>query len=139
MNKVTRMLTMTGIALGVGLTMGVGPASATPSAPAGTGHATQAQAKAPKFKTKERVVGYYRTKQACNRAGKIGEFRKKWNDFDCDRVRRGPKRGWVALEAKWYVRTHGHGPIVKPHGPKGHGPQGPKGHGHGPQGQWGHR
>ncbi|MBM2615536.1 hypothetical protein JIG36_08150 [Actinoplanes sp. LDG1-06] len=131
MNKVTRMLTMTGIAVGVGLTMGVGPASAAPAAPAGTGHATQVQAKAPKFKTKERVVGYYRSARDCNRVGKMGEFRKKWDDFDCDRVQRGPKRGWIALKAQWEVRGHGHGPWGQP--------QGPKGHGHGPQGPRGHR
>ena len=132
MNKVTRMLTMTGIAVGVGLTMGVGPASAAPVAPAAGGHATQVQAQSPKFKTRDRIVGYYRSKQACSRAGKIGEFHKKWDDFDCDRVQRGPKRGWIALEAQWNVR--GHGSWGQPQRPgHGHGPQGP-GNGHGPQG-----
>ncbi|MBU2665998.1 hypothetical protein KOI35_21020 [Actinoplanes bogorensis] len=129
MNKVTRMFTMTGLALAAGLTMGVGPASAAPATPAAGGATVQAQA--PKFLTKSKVVGYYRTMQACNRAGKVGEFRNKWDDFDCDRVKRGPKRGWVALEAQWHVRGQGHGPWN----------QGPKGHGHGPQGHGpqGHR
>ena len=137
MNKVTRMFTMTGLALAAGLTMGVGPASAAPAAPAAGGAAVQAQAQAPRYITKTKVVGYYRTMQACNRAGKVGEFRNKWDDFDCDRVQRGPKRGWVALEAQWRVRTQGHGPWnqgPQGHGPQGHGPQGHGPQGHGPQG-----
>ena len=121
MNKVSRVFAMTGLAVAAGLAMGAGPASAAPAAPAAKGSAVQVQDH--KFKSKDRVVGYYRTMQACNRAGKIGEFRNKWDDFDCDRVQRGFKRGWVALEAQWDVRGHHHGG-PKGHGPKGHGPRG---------------
>ena len=124
MNKVTRMVTMTGLAVATGLAMGVGPAAAAPAAPAAKGSAVQVQDH--KF-AKKRLVDFYRSPQACVRAGKIGEFRKKWNSFDCERVKRGPKRGWVALTAGWEFKGHQHG------GPKGHGHMGhpgPKGHTH---------
>lgn len=123
MNKVTRMFTMTGLAVAAGLTMGAGPAAAAPAAPAAKGSAVQVQDH--KFQSRDRLVGYYRSPQACVRAGKIGEFRNRWNSFDCERVKRGPKRGWVALTVSWDHKSHAHG------GPKGHGPKGPRGpHGH---------
>ncbi len=129
MNKVTRMFAMTGLAVAAGLTMGVGPASAAPVAPAAKGSAVQVQDH--KFQKKTKLVGYYRSAQACNRAGKVGEFRHKWDDFACARVQRGFKRGWVALTASWDIKGQGHGhwgnaPVKgQPHGPKG-----PQGNGH---------
>jgi hypothetical protein len=132
MNKVTRMFTMTGLAVAAGLAMGVGPAVAAPAAPAAKGSAVQVQDH--RFNHRERLVDFYRSPQACFRAGKVGEFRNKWDKFTCERVKRGPKRGWVALKVSSDFKSHGHhGP--KSHGPKNHGHQGPQSHGHqGPQG-----
>jgi hypothetical protein len=125
MNKATRMLAVTGMALVAGLTMGAGPASAAPSATA-TPSATKAavQGVDKKMRSRERVVGYYRTKQACWKVGRLGEIRDRWDDFDCDRVNRGFRRGWYALEASWDVRGQG-----------GHHGGGHHGNGHGPN--WG--
>jgi hypothetical protein len=125
MNKVTRKITMTGVALAAGLTMGFAPAAAAFAAPA-QGGAT-AQASDHRSPRGDRLVGYYRSQRDCVKVGRIGQMRDKWDRFDCDRIQRGPKRGWVALTAKWNVRDQHRGPIG--HGPQHHGPQG-----HGPQG-----
>ena len=108
MNKATRMLAVTGMALVAGLTMGAGPTSADPS-PAVTPSATKAavQGVDKKMRSRERVVGYYRTKQACWKVGRLGEIRDRWDDFECDRVNRGFRRGWYALEASWDLRGQG--------------------------------
>lgn len=128
MNKATRLLAMTGMALVAGVTMGAGSASAATKTPApGPGH--------------EKVVGYYRSPLACERAGRIGEIRDKWESHDCTRVRFGFHRGLWKLSVSWghgpFGHGHGHGPIHGPgpfhpgHGPiiSGHGPVLP---GHGP-------
>lgn len=110
MNKATRVLTMTGMALAAGLTMGAGPASAASAATAPGWH-------------HDRVVGYFRSPIACERVGRIGELRDRWDNHDCYRVRFGFHRGQWQLTASW-----GHGPFGHDHGPIGHG-HGPIGHG----------
>ena len=119
MNKATRLLAMTGMALVAGVTMGAGPASAATKAPApGPGH--------------DKVVGYFHSPGACERAGRVGELRDKWNDHDCNRVRFGFHRGQWELSVSW-----GHGPFGGGHGHgngggHGHGNGHGNGHGHGP-------
>ncbi|XVV14864.1 hypothetical protein ACQP2X_11185 [Actinoplanes sp. CA-131856] len=116
MNKVTRKITMTGVALAAGLTMGVAPAAVALAGPAQGGAAAQASDhKSPRG---ERLVGFYRTQSQCWKVGRIGQFHDKWDRFDCDRVQRGFKRGWVALKVTKDVRGHHHG----------HGPNRPHGH-----------
>ncbi|MET0419499.1 MAG: hypothetical protein ABW022_26085 [Actinoplanes sp.] len=124
MNKATRMLAVTGLALVAGVTMGAGPASAAPSA-SGTTSATtvSVQGVDKKMKSRDRVVGYYRTKTACWKVGRLGEIRDRWDDFECDRVNRGFRRGWYALEAQWDVRGSGHHHGGRPHGHGGNGPR----------------
>ncbi|GAB2584990.1 hypothetical protein Aab01nite_53450 [Paractinoplanes abujensis] len=46
----------------------------------------------------DEVVGYFRTLRACERVGRIGEFRDRWDDYDCYRVRYGFNRGAWVLE-----------------------------------------
>ena len=112
MNKTTRTLAMSGIAIAAGLTMGVGPASAAPgTTSAGTGAASSSDHRW----DNGRVVGYFRTASACYRMGRIGEIRHKWDDSDCDFVRRGFHRGQWQLTVSW--NRHGNGG----HGPIGHG------------------
>jgi hypothetical protein len=111
MNKATRLLAMTGMALAAAVTMGAGPASAATKAPAPGPH-------------RDKVVGYFRTSGMCERAGNVGELRNKWDDHNCDRVRFGFHRGMWELTASW-----GHGPFGHGHGPGPvHGP-GPFHHG----------
>ncbi|MEV4343179.1 hypothetical protein AB0J83_01675 [Actinoplanes sp. NPDC049596] len=114
MNKVTRKITMTGVALAAGLTMGVAPAAVALAGPAQG--ATTASASDHWSPRGDRLVGYYRTQSTCNKVGRIGQFQHKWNRFDCDRVQRGFKRGWVALKVSKDVRSHGHGQPNRPHG-----------------------
>ncbi|GAA0466351.1 hypothetical protein Ade02nite_46760 [Paractinoplanes deccanensis] len=117
MNKVMRKITMTGVALAAGLTMAAAPAAAL-AAPAQGGSATQAgDHKGPRG---DRLVGFYRTQSQCWKVGRIGQFHDRWDRFDCDRVYRGFKRGWVALKVSNDFRGHGH--------THGHGPNRPHGH-----------
>jgi hypothetical protein len=116
------------MALIAGLTVGVGPAAAASSTAQPTAIAKQSAPRA------DRVVGYYRTLGLCLRVGRIGEFRGRWDDFDCYRIRWGFHRGWWALEAQWND-WHDHGWPGDHHGWPGddhHGwPGGPGGGGPG--------
>ncbi len=123
MNKAMRMLTLVGMGLMAGATIGATPAMAAD----GTGQG--AAAKKPVVQVQQHrgndwVAGYYRTARACERAGWVGERFNKWDDYDCERVRFGFRRGLWALEVEndrnWFRPGHGHG-----HGP------GRPGHHHG--------
>jgi hypothetical protein len=108
MNKATRLLAMTGMALVAGVTMGAGPASASTT--------TSAAAHAP---SSDRVEGYFHSRLQCERVGRFGELRNKWDDHDCNRVRFGRHRGDWQLEVSWhrgpFGHNHGgHGPIHRP-------------------------
>ena len=116
MSKATRILTMTGMALIAGATIGSAPAMAAPSATHTTAATTQSADR----------VGYFRTRMQCERAGRIGEFLNRWDDYTCYRVPFGPRRGWYVLDVDWNW-GHGHG---FPGGGHGHGFPG-GGHGHG--------
>jgi hypothetical protein len=102
MNKVTRLLAMTGMAVVAGLTMAAGPASAsTTTAAKPAGH--------------DRVQGYFHSRMQCERSGRFGELRDRWDRHDCDLVRFGRHRG------DWQLSVSSH------RGPFGH----DRGHGHG--------
>ncbi|MGX6608136.1 hypothetical protein ACWKSP_39350, partial [Micromonosporaceae bacterium Da 78-11] len=114
-----------GVSLAAGATMGAGSASAstaTPSAPAATKSAAE---QAPWHGNGDRVAGYFRSERDCERTGRLGEFRNRWDDYDCDRVRFGPRRGWVVLtvsdDDRW-GGGHGGG-NGGGNGPWGHGPR----------------
>ena len=100
MMKTVRMIALTGAAVAAGLSLGAGPASATPATPAGPA-AASVQADHKWQPSRSRLIGYYRSPGACVKAGRIGEFRKKWDDFDCDKVHRGFHRNQFALTASW--------------------------------------
>lgn len=106
MNKVTRMLAMTGMALAATATMAMGAASAAQAAPAKK--AVSASASDHHFGNRTRVIGYYRNAFICHRVGSIGERRDRWDDYDCYRVRVGFHRGAWVLVAKWDRRGWDH-------------------------------
>lgn len=99
MGKMTRTLTLAGVAVTAGLAFGA-PAMAAPAAPAApaasvtSAHST-AKAHGPRY---DRVAGYYRSLRACDAAGRSGEHRNRWEDYDCNRVRSGGRRGSWALQ-----------------------------------------
>ncbi|HET6480339.1 MAG TPA: hypothetical protein VFG35_09925 [Actinoplanes sp.] len=99
MNKATRVFTMLGLGLMAGATIGAGPALAadSSSAPAAKPVTTT---KVQKHGDRERVVGYFRSHRTCERVGRIGEWNDRWDDYDCERVRYGFKRGLWALEVE---------------------------------------
>ncbi len=134
MNKAARMLTMLGMGLMAGATIGAGPALAADSTSSQAAKpATSTTTKVQQFRDRDRVVGYFRTLRSCEQAGRIGEWRDRWDDYDCDRVRFGFKRGLWALEVEqnWRGGGHGHGPFGGGHG--GHGGGGHHGGHHGPR------
>ncbi|XVU20809.1 hypothetical protein ACQPZJ_26435 [Actinoplanes sp. CA-054009] len=91
MKAATRILTLVGLSLVTGVTIGAGPAQAATAASSSQG-TTQTQVR-PWDDDDDDVAGYYDSRRDCERAGWRGERRDWWEDFDCDRVWRGPHRG----------------------------------------------
>lgn len=87
MNRITRMLTMSGLGLVAGATMVAGPAMAATGAGQAAGQSSSSASQA-QDNDRDRVVGVYRSYRACVLAGRIGERFDRWDDFDCER------RGW---------------------------------------------
>lgn len=87
MNSITRLLAVTGIGLAAGFSIGAGPAqAASGTAVSGTVH----------WNDDNDVVGYFNSPIRCERVGRLGEIRDRWDDYDCYRVRYGFHRGdWV--------------------------------------------
>jgi hypothetical protein len=100
MNRITRMLTVSGLGLIAAATMGAGPAMAASGtdAAATTGSTAGVQSHNRYDDDDDRVVGYYLRR--CVIAGRIGERFDRWDDFDCERVGWGFHRRW-ALEVSW--------------------------------------
>ncbi len=94
MNKATRILAMAGLALTAGAAFSATPAMASPITPAASaqsaGHHVQTMGG-------NRLVGFFRTKRACETVGRNGEHRNRWNDFSCAAVHAGKHRGTFAL------------------------------------------
>jgi hypothetical protein len=141
MNRITRLLAMTGIGLAAGVAI-AGPAQA---ATAGSGHSASASAAGSHafWNDDDDVVGYFNSPIRCERAGRIGEIRDRWDDYDCNRVSFGFHRGDWELSVSYCDDNHGNGPWGHDNGwhrpgpfggpfggPGGHGPfGGPGGHG----------
>jgi hypothetical protein len=100
MNKVTRMLAMTGMAIAATATIGAGAASSAQAAPAKPSADASASKKAD-FGNRTRVIGYYRNLITCHRIGNLGEWRHRWDDHECYRVRGNFHRGAWVLVAEW--------------------------------------
>ncbi|MEV6848739.1 hypothetical protein [Actinoplanes sp. NPDC051411] len=125
MNKLTRLLTVTGMGAFAALAIGAGPAQAasTSASPVAKSSAGQAQQR----HGWDRTVGYYRSARACEIAGRVGERFGRWDDHDCGFVRFGFRRGSWELQVS--NDRHGHGFPGHGHGFPGHG-DGFPGHGH---------
>jgi hypothetical protein len=108
MNKATRILTMAGLSLAAGVTMGSAPAMAS-AGPVAAATATVAAAHHGPNHSAHRLVGYFRGPVSCYRAGRLGEIRNRWDDYDCTRVRGGFRRGLYALTVSWDDRGHNGG------------------------------
>lgn len=116
MTKAIRVITMAGMGLLASVAISAGPAQATdstkqPAAKPAAGQSTQV--KLDRFRDRDRIVGYYGSRRACEFAGRIGERFDRWDDYDCDFVRFGFRRGAWALEVEqdrnWGRPGHGHG------------------------------
>ncbi|MCY1141073.1 hypothetical protein OWR29_24000 [Actinoplanes sp. Pm04-4] len=92
-----------------GATLGAGPAMASTSAPDNSVRAATTTADQPR-RDRDWVEGYYDSRRDCERDGRRGEWRDRWDDYDCDMVRRGPHRGdWELTVSKswdWHDRDH---------------------------------
>ncbi|GLY00569.1 MULTISPECIES: hypothetical protein [Actinoplanes] len=159
MSKLTRALVLTGVAVTAGLSV-AGPAAASSATapavsdrsqaagPAGQGKPA-GQAGQGKPADRERFIGFFPGPRTCERYGREGEWRHRWDDYECFYVRRGPHRGEWGLKAFWdWDGPHGpgpggpggppHGPWDGPGGPGGPGPWGGPGPGGpGGPGPWG--
>ncbi|WP_250008886.1 hypothetical protein [Actinoplanes sp. M2I2] len=102
MKAATRILTLVGLSLMTGATLGAGPAMASTSAPDTAVRAATTTADQPR-RDRDWVEGYYDSRRDCERVGRFGEFRDRWDDYDCERVRFGPYRGeWrLTVEKEW--------------------------------------
>ena len=98
MKATTRILTLVGLGLMTGATIGAGPATAATSADQAP--AQPATASAQERPRDDEVVGFFRDRWSCEIAGRVGERRDRWEDYDCERVRFGFRRGFWALEVE---------------------------------------
>jgi len=94
MSRMIRILTISGLGLVAGVTMSAGPAMAST---ASGQSATQPAAATSAARFDDDVVDYYDTRRQCERAGRVGEWRDRWDDYDCDYVGGGRHRGDWAL------------------------------------------
>ncbi|WP_250030299.1 hypothetical protein [Paractinoplanes maris] len=98
MNRVARLLAVAGLGLGTALAIGAGPAQAAPA----TAQGSQTVTGGHYGYDDDEVVGYFRSWSACERVGRMGEWRDRWDDYDCDRVGFGhSRRGYVLTVEDW--------------------------------------
>ncbi len=100
MNKLTRAITLGGFGVLTALTVGMGPAQAAPATPATPESRTTVSHNV--WRGESQVVGFYRSPRACRLAGAYGERAGAWDDYDCDFVRVGARRGAWALQVADY-------------------------------------
>jgi hypothetical protein len=95
MNRITRILTITGLGLFAGMTIGAGPAMASTNTGQGAAKPATADAAA---KPGDRVAGYYDSRDECRVAGRIGDHLGRWDDWDCYPADNGWHHGdWVLV------------------------------------------
>jgi len=98
-NRIARLLAMSGLGVGAALAIGAGPAQAAVAAGQPAVHSAPIHARTHwSDDTNDDVVGYFRTRTGCERVGRLGEYHGRWDDYDCSRVRFGFNRGAWVLE-----------------------------------------
>ncbi|GAB2628754.1 hypothetical protein Aab01nite_21520 [Paractinoplanes abujensis] len=115
MKKTMRVVAASGLGLMAGLTMVAGPAQA-----AGATAQSDSKPAAQKGFGRDDIVGYFRSPVVCEVAGRLGERQGRWEDYDCEFVHVGFRRGGWVLRAEecdlgWGGHGHHHKP-GKPHG-----------------------
>ncbi|MBU2670324.1 hypothetical protein KOI35_43165 [Actinoplanes bogorensis] len=99
------MLAIAGLGLGAAVAVGAGPAQAATAAGSAQGTTSSVSTQARGYWDDDEVVGYFQSRRECERVGRIGEWRDRWDDYDCDRVRGGWGRGaWVLTVDSWNDR-----------------------------------
>jgi hypothetical protein len=98
MNRITRLLAMIGLGLGVALAISAGPAYAATATTQPAAHSASIQMGSHWNDDGSDVVGYFRTRIGRERVGRLGEYHDRWDDYDCSRVRFGFNRGAWVLE-----------------------------------------
>ena len=93
MNRISRLLAIAGMGVGAAIAL-AGPAQAATSA---ASHTAPVTTKAHWGNDDDRIVGFFDDPFTCNRVGRLGEIRDRWDDYDCNRVRFGFHRGDWAL------------------------------------------
>ena len=109
MNRLIRMLTISGVGLVAGAAIGAGPAMATSStAPSAAQPSTTSTAagQAHRDWDRDRAYDYFDSRWDCERAGRWGERRDRWEDYDCEYVRHGRHRGDYALFVEYDRWNH---------------------------------
>ena len=97
MNRVTRLLALAGVGIGVAAGVAVGTSPAQAAGQSST-HTASVQTKAYWGDDDDyRLVGYFNSPVRCARVGRIGEIHGRWDDYACYRVRYGMGRGEWAL------------------------------------------
>jgi hypothetical protein len=101
MNKATRMLVMTGMAIVAGVTFSAGPAAAASASPAPAAPKAGTQSTKDWGHDRSRIVGFYSNPFTCHRIGNFGERQGRWDDHACIRIPFGFHRGDWALKVYW--------------------------------------
>ncbi|MFC4070935.1 hypothetical protein [Actinoplanes subglobosus] len=115
MNKMTRAIAMTGVAVAAGVTVAAGPAAASPGTTAAPAVYSAAVASAkpaapPKqsFQRRDRIFGFYNSPRTCHKIGRIGQWKNQWQRYSCFKVYRGFHSGDWALKV-YYGWNYNHG------------------------------
>jgi hypothetical protein len=83
------MLTMTGMGVFAAVSVGAAPAMATTGAAQAPSQAATSAAKTTAAASRTRIIDIYSTRSECHFAGRLGERRGSWDDYDCYRIRGG--------------------------------------------------
>jgi len=118
MNGITRLLAITGIGLAAGASIGAGTAQAATGAGHDGTHRVAARAGA-HWNDDNDIAGYFDSPILCERVGRIGELRDRWDGYNCYPIRFGFHRGAWALEVSYGDDRGGDG--FRPDCPPRHG------------------
>ncbi|BAL89073.1 hypothetical protein AMIS_38530 [Actinoplanes missouriensis 431] len=132
MNKLTRALVVTGVAVATGATMAASPAAASPSsgtsASGSSAQVSKPAAQQQEHRRRDRIYDYYRSPRTCHRVGRAGVWQERWDRYRCIPVGGFHRGGW-ALKV-YFGWDHDHD-FRGPGGPGGFrgagGPGGPGG------------
>ncbi|WP_229069965.1 hypothetical protein [Actinoplanes sp. DH11] len=125
MNKLTRTLVMTGVAVATGATMAAGPATASTTStarPAAPQQAESGKSTAQKqdHRGRDRIIDTFRSPRTCHKVGRMGVWQDRWERYRCFPVRSFHRGGWaLKVYYGWDGGHHGHhghgGPDFRDH------------------------